>query len=148
MPSRVCLVDSRALKELLEVQKGTHKRHLMHKPTQLFQVDCNTLILWTFNFVNIRFRESQTKLNTTRTFVAKCLCDNETSEKSSEDKNIHMDLLIPLVVLAICFLLSLAVIIYQSRRHQNSYRMASHKGKFGTYVIVYLKRVNFIVCLH
>ncbi|CAB4032786.1 Hypothetical predicted protein, partial [Paramuricea clavata] len=61
----------------------------------------------------------------------KCLCDNETSEKSSEDKKIRMDLLIPLVVLALCFLLSLAVIIYQSRRLQNSYRLASHKEPTG-----------------
>ncbi|CAB3987648.1 tolloid 2 [Paramuricea clavata] len=52
-------------------------------------------------------------------------------DSETEDKKIRMHLLIPLVILALCFLLSLAVIIYQSRRLQNSNRRASRRGILG-----------------
>ena len=77
------------------------------------------------------------------------LSDSETSEQSSENNNTRLDLIIPLVILALCLLLSLAVMVYQRRRFQNNSRKESHKlmtlrqadqtGRFGTYVIFYIR---------
>jgi hypothetical protein len=56
----------------------------------------------------------------------------------------RLDLLIPLVILVLCFLLSLSVIIYQRRFIQNNIPQPDHKYeaseqakqtmKFGTYL--------------
>jgi hypothetical protein len=76
-------------------------------------------------------------------------------------KNSRMDLLIPLVILALCCILLLAVIIYIRRRWQSDNRKASlklrtlrqteEKGKFGMYAIIYnlpgLDNYNFQSCL-
>ncbi|CAB4005658.1 Venom prothrombin activator pseutarin-C non-catalytic subunit [Paramuricea clavata] len=50
-----------------------------------------------------------------------------TAEQSSGNNSTRLDLIIPLVILALCLLLSLAVIIYQRRRLQNNNRKESHR---------------------
>ena len=77
------------------------------------------------------------------------LCDSGMSEQSSENSNSRLDLIIPLVILALFLLLSLAVNVSQRRRIQNNNRKESHKlvtlrqadqtGRFGTYVIFYIR---------
>jgi hypothetical protein len=56
--------------------------------------------------------------------------NNKKSEQSNEEKT-RMDLIIPLAILALCFLLSLGVIIYQRRLIQNNNRQCqeNRKGK-------------------
>ena len=91
------------------------------------------------------------------------LSDSETSEQSSENNNTRLDLIIPLVILSLCLLLSLAVIVYQRRRFQNNNRKKSHKlvtlrqadqtGRFGTYVIFYIVgnqivKIDFMACFY
>ena len=76
-------------------------------------------------------------------------------------KNSRMDLLIPLVILALCCIFLLAVIIYIRRRWQSDNRKAclklrtlrqtEQKGKFGMYAIIYnlpgLDNYKFQSCL-
>ncbi|CAB4005118.1 Down syndrome cell adhesion molecule homolog isoform X1, partial [Paramuricea clavata] len=85
--------------------------------------------------VFLRFFESQDSYystewsNSVKTMTKRpveFLSDSETSEQS-ENNNTRLDLIIPLVILALCLLLSLAVIIYQRRRFQNNNRKESHK---------------------
>ncbi|CAB4006611.1 THAP domain-containing 9 [Paramuricea clavata] len=56
------------------------------------------------------------------------LRDSKTTELSSGNKKTRMDLIIPLVLLVLCFLLSLGVIIYQRRRFQSYNKNSGHES--------------------
>jgi hypothetical protein len=62
-------------------------------------------------------------------FVGVFLRDREAmDEEAPEIKNTRMDLLIPLIILAICFFLSLAVNIYQLRyRFKGNYNYTQNE---------------------
>ena len=70
---------------------------------------------------------------------------NSQNPEQSNGNEIRIDLLIPLVISVLCFLLSLGIIIYQRRLIQNNKRQLrnkyeansehSHHSKFGTYSI-------------
>ena len=61
-------------------------------------------------------------------FVVECVI-NQNSEQSNDEKT-RMDLIIPLVIFTLCFLLSLGVNIYQRRLIQNNARQPGHqRGK-------------------
>ncbi len=72
-------------------------------------------------------------------FIVECV-DGRTEQSNGE--KIRMDLLIPLVILVLCFLLSLGVIVYQRRFIQINNKQPCHKceasekakqkEKFGT----------------
>ena len=57
--------------------------------------------------------------------------DNNPNSKQSNEEKTRMDLIVPLAILALCFLLSLGVIIYQRRLIQNNNRQGqeNRKGK-------------------
>jgi hypothetical protein len=59
------------------------------------------------------------------------LVDNNPNTDQSNEEKTHMDLIVPLAILALCFLLSLGVIIYQRRLIQNNNRQGqeNRKGK-------------------
>ncbi len=76
-------------------------------------------------------------------FIVECV-KSQNSEQSNGEK-IRLDLVIPLVVSVLCFLLALGVIIYQRRliqiknRHEcEASEKAKRKEKFGTYIIFHL----------
>ena len=59
------------------------------------------------------------------------LVDNNPNTEQSNKEKTRMDLIVPLAILALCFLLSLGVIIYQRRLIQNNNRQGqeNRKGK-------------------
>ncbi|CAB4042861.1 tenascin-like isoform X4, partial [Paramuricea clavata] len=84
--------------------------------------------------VFLRFFESQDSYYSTewssgvKTLIkapVECII-NQNSEQSNDEKT-RMDLIIPLVIFALCFLLSLGVIVYQRRLIQNNTRQPDHK---------------------
>ncbi len=81
-------------------------------------------------------------------FIVECDCVKSQNSEQSNGEKIRMNLVIPLVILVLCFVLSLGANIYQRRLIQIKNRQLCHKyeasekaerkKEFGTYLIFHL----------